>query len=608
MKPGFKAFLFLVFSAVTTLGQDPIHAISFNIRYDNPLDGPHAWSERKESLAHYLTASHAQICCLQECLYNQVLFLDSALTSFQRVGVGREDGINRGEFAPIYFDTSRFYLLSSYTTWLSETPDVPSKGWDAACERLVNVALLWDNNNQQPLVILNTHWDHVGVQARAHSADIILNLIAELEYYPYRIVCGDFNATAQDSSIIKLTQSGLEDAASHPELGTFNAFETHPKICPRIDYFLVNDAVAIQEYSVDHPLTSSQLPLSDHYPVHLTFNMTAPPEDLVYFLEQDEQHILPLYSSNNAKSASLINTQFQYSYLQHHLLQCRNSPFKFVFNDTLNQGLTYLGGDLLFADSIQLSFQFAWEYSLFNLHHGLDVCWYDKIHQHQITWTDLILPTHQLDFQRHLQREIAALFPSVFINPSPAKEDDMYYIIPGQADPLDGFRNPQLRYYNEQLELNMYSISALPYFIQDSSSWQDFLPLNMDTVRPWLTPYAHHILYAEGPLPPPCPWYELIYQPVDTDTLALIFLPAYRTQDELHLSGFIWDKKSNRFLPWENAALERNQTGEFISTEIKENNNSSRILIQRDPKDNTLQFLMEPLGSLPAKWKALSTP
>ena len=123
--------------------------ISFNIRYNswNNIDGENGWPNRKGAVAKMLLEEHPAAIGLQEALIDQLQYLDTVLTHYRRIGVGRDDGKEAGEFMAIYYDTTRLELLSHRTRWLSETPDVPTKGWDAACYRTVTIARFRDRQS-----------------------------------------------------------------------------------------------------------------------------------------------------------------------------------------------------------------------------------------------------------------------------------------------------------------------------------------------------------------------------------------------------------------------------------------------------------------------------
>ncbi len=50
--------------------------------------------------------------------------LDSVLTDYSSVGVGRSDGAKAGEMNPVFFRKDRFDMVRTKTFWLSETPEV----------------------------------------------------------------------------------------------------------------------------------------------------------------------------------------------------------------------------------------------------------------------------------------------------------------------------------------------------------------------------------------------------------------------------------------------------------------------------------------------------
>lgn len=141
---------------------EPVNALSFNIRYDNPNDGLQNWHYRKDNILRMINFYDLDILGLQEVLINQLNFLKKHLNEYETVGVGRKDGKNKGEFAPIFFRKNKFELLESGTFWLSETPEKVSIGWDAALERIATWAVLKDKTSRKEFIVMNTHFDHIG--------------------------------------------------------------------------------------------------------------------------------------------------------------------------------------------------------------------------------------------------------------------------------------------------------------------------------------------------------------------------------------------------------------------------------------------------------------
>ncbi|MDP4717438.1 MAG: endonuclease/exonuclease/phosphatase family protein [Flavobacteriales bacterium] len=275
------ACLLFIWSPECSFGQDgKLKVLSFNIRYNNPNDGENSWPNRSERVKNFLWSESPDIIGFQEVLHNEFLELDRALFNYNfserqytRIGVGREDGKTKGEYSPIYFRSNRFQLISSKTVWLSETPNKPSKGWDAACERIATFALLFDEELKDTLLVVNAHWDHVGVLARQESAKLILNEMNNYSSIQNKILMGDFNCTPEDPALKKL-RAEFSDAGigASSKVGTFNNFEraANPK-APRIDYvFYKLKNLGFHSYKVGNTDVAEPL-LSDHFPIVVEF-------------------------------------------------------------------------------------------------------------------------------------------------------------------------------------------------------------------------------------------------------------------------------------------------------------------------------------------------
>ncbi|GAB6282487.1 MAG: hypothetical protein STSR0008_12330 [Ignavibacterium sp.] len=122
------------------------------------------------------------------------------------IGVGRDDGKNTGEFSAILFNKEKLNVIKQNTFWLSETPEVPSKGWDAALPRICTWAFFSFKGNEQSFYLFNTHFDHIGIQARNNSAKLLLEKIKDTNSKV--ILTGDFNSN--DTSDIYKILNGIK--------------------------------------------------------------------------------------------------------------------------------------------------------------------------------------------------------------------------------------------------------------------------------------------------------------------------------------------------------------------------------------------------------------
>lgn len=266
-------------SDVKTKADTPaeLNIMTFNIRYDNPDDSLDNWQYRKERVANSILFYDVDILGTQEVLNNQMEDLKQALPNYESVGVGREDGKEKGEYSALFYKKDRFTVLDSGYFWLSETPDVAgSKGWDGACERIASWAKLKDENSGKDILALNTHLDHVGQVARREGVNLILDKLEELGNGLPIILMGDFNARA-DSDVIhqivdKSKENHLLDSRSispvvYGPAWSFHAFGRIPyESRSLIDYIFVSKDIDVKVYGVLAETENEEF-LSDHAPV-----------------------------------------------------------------------------------------------------------------------------------------------------------------------------------------------------------------------------------------------------------------------------------------------------------------------------------------------------
>jgi endonuclease/exonuclease/phosphatase family metal-dependent hydrolase len=253
-------------------GEQPLRFMTYNIRLDLASDGENSWAHRRGWVAAQIEWLRPDLFGMQEVLPAQKADLIAALPRYRFVGGGRE-GDDRGEASPLAFDPRRFDLLESGLFWLSPTPDKPSKGWDAAYNRIVTWARLRMRGAPQSLLVINTHWDHIGAVARKESALQISRWIATHARHCERVlVSGDFNTELASEPLQLLVGSGLRDARGASRTppfgpaGTFNGFRNPPEDARTIDHFLLGEGVQVERYLVLSQLIDGRWP-SDHFPV-----------------------------------------------------------------------------------------------------------------------------------------------------------------------------------------------------------------------------------------------------------------------------------------------------------------------------------------------------
>ncbi|WP_373055949.1 endonuclease/exonuclease/phosphatase family protein [Zunongwangia sp. H14] len=247
--------------------------MTYNIKYANEEDGENSWSYRKEALTGLLQYFEPAVIGLQEAMQEQLQYFKQNLQQYHQLGVGRKDGKTEGEFTPILYRSDKFDVLKSDTFWLSETPEKPSKGWDAAYPRICTYALFQHKETGKEFYFFNTHFDHKGDEARKKSAALIFNKSQEFnkENLPV-ILTGDLNLEPDTEPVHFLAEKfcdsrELSKTASFGPEKTFNAYHFEEEPVNRIDYiFTSRKGVEVEKYGVLNNSYDQKYP-SDHFPV-----------------------------------------------------------------------------------------------------------------------------------------------------------------------------------------------------------------------------------------------------------------------------------------------------------------------------------------------------
>ncbi len=263
--------------AITLFSCSPIEQaqtfMTYNLRYNNPNDGENRWDARKENVADLIQNYQPDVFGTQEGLNDQVTWLNSTLTDYSYVGIGRDDGKQKGEYCAIYYKTAKYNVIKQATFWLSETPKEVSVGWDAVLERICTYLLLENKETNQRFYVFNAHFDHIGNMARLNSSKLIYSKITEHnpENYPC-VLMGDLNLLPETDPIQYLSKQ-LDDSKSlaveniSGPKGTFNAFKHDEVVTDRIDYIFISKGDGkVNQYRVIDDQVEGRYP-SDHLPV-----------------------------------------------------------------------------------------------------------------------------------------------------------------------------------------------------------------------------------------------------------------------------------------------------------------------------------------------------
>lgn len=247
-----------IFSCGTVRRATTLQVGTYNIRYENRGDSlrGNGWGQRLPIIAQQILFHDLEIFGTQEGKYNQLEQMKASLPGYEYIGAGRDDGIHAGEHSAIFYKTDVFDLLEHGDFWLSPTPDVPSKGWDAALNRVCTWGHFRVKDTKQELYYLSLHMDHIGVQARQESAKLVVQKIRELCGGKPVVLTGDFNVDQNNPIYSTFVESGiLNDSYEICEIryaldGTANGFDPNSFTTSRIDHVFVTPGTRVIRYGV----------------------------------------------------------------------------------------------------------------------------------------------------------------------------------------------------------------------------------------------------------------------------------------------------------------------------------------------------------------------
>ena len=245
----------MAFFAVIASAQE-LNVGSFNVRLlaKGDYKKHNGWDLRKTQLCDMINLEAFDVFGAQEVKKPQLDDMLAMLPDYRYVGVGRDDGKEKGEYSPVFYRKDKFKLLDCGTFWLSDTPDQVSKGWDGACRRVCSWAYLQRKSDKARFYFLSTHLDHKGKVAKMEGAKLVVKFVKEHCKGENVIIVGDFNVDQDSAPYNVFAKSGVlndtYDIAKYrfAPTGTFNAFQPRRYTDRRIDHIFVSNDIKVSRY------------------------------------------------------------------------------------------------------------------------------------------------------------------------------------------------------------------------------------------------------------------------------------------------------------------------------------------------------------------------
>lgn len=254
--------------------------MSFNVRFDNPADAEDRWELRKEELCEMVRKYDPDFLGIQEALPDQVRYMDSKLEEYAYIGFGRDGEGTDSESVPIFYKPDAYSLLRTEVFWLSETPRTPSKGWDAALNRVTTYGAFLNKQTRDTVYVFNTHYDHRGEKARVNSSHLLISMLQTWKLLDKKIVLmGDFNSSPEEEPI-QILKRTLADAYTNSEsnakgsFGTFTGFDPEAIADRRIDYIFTLNLKVLNYTAIEDKRKNGRW-ISDHLPVLVEIDQTG---------------------------------------------------------------------------------------------------------------------------------------------------------------------------------------------------------------------------------------------------------------------------------------------------------------------------------------------
>ena len=250
--------------------ENAMRIMSFNIRCANV--GKDTWEDRIGIVSQTMLESEADSIGVQEATPEWMATLKETVgEKYAYVGVGRDDGDNEGEYSAVFYLKDKYEVVDSDTFWLSETPDKPSFGWDAACRRVCTWVQLKDKETGKQYVHMNTHFDHVGISARKNSVEMIIDKAKTFTDIPV-VFTADMNVVQGSTNYNQFVDSGYfrDTKFAAPDSMNYCTYhDTKPDMHKDdvIDYVMINDGFDALTYRVVTEGVDGRF-VSDHYPIY----------------------------------------------------------------------------------------------------------------------------------------------------------------------------------------------------------------------------------------------------------------------------------------------------------------------------------------------------
>lgn len=247
-----------------------MNVITFNLRYcDDP--NQNSIAERAQRLHKILSHYDADILCFQEISKTWQPHLESDYGKSYDMYLQYRNKTVNGEALSILWKKDKFEHLSRGCFWLSDTPEVESRGWDEVynCFRICTYVILKEKETGKSFVVMNTHYGF-GDNGQVDSSKLIYAYSKRISNLP-TFVTGDFNMHYTSPGYATMTQffRDVNTCTANDLRPTWHNYEPEVILPQHIDYCFIDEQITPIDQIIITDTVDGKFP-SDHFGLYFT--------------------------------------------------------------------------------------------------------------------------------------------------------------------------------------------------------------------------------------------------------------------------------------------------------------------------------------------------
>ena len=241
-----------------------MNVITFNLRYcDDP--NQNSIAERALRLHKILSRYDADILCFQEISKTWQLHIENDYSDYD-IYLQYRSRTENPEGLAILWKKDRLDCLKKGVFWLSDTPEIESRGWDEVynCFRICTYTILKDKETEIAFVAMNTHYGF-GDKGQIDSCDLIYKYSKQISDLP-TFVAGDFNMRPTSPAYATMTQlfRDVNTYTSNNLRPTWHGYGSREITPSHIDYCFIDEKITPLEQVMITDDVDGKFP-SDHF-------------------------------------------------------------------------------------------------------------------------------------------------------------------------------------------------------------------------------------------------------------------------------------------------------------------------------------------------------